>query len=189
MRAFIAIPFPEDVRASLAKFQDQLKPCGASIAWVAPENIHLTLKFLGDITNEQKAAMAAELKGIAAQTQAFTMELGEVGVFPSPAAPRVVWVGLKQGTEQTTALAGQLEQAARKLGLRSEERPFSAHATLGRVRTPRSKTPLMKGLERASWQPAPAWTASHVILYRSDLSSYGPKYSVLSVVCMSSYAY
>lgn len=180
MRAFIAIPFPEDVRASLAAFQDQLKPCGASIAWVAPENLHLTLKFLGDITDEQKTAMEGELKRIASQTPAFTMELGEVGVFPSPDAPRVVWVGLKQGTEHVTALAGQLEQAARKLGLRSEERPFSAHATLGRVRTPRSKTPLMKGLERAPWQMSRGWTVDHVTLYQSELSATGAHYTALA---------
>ncbi len=180
MRAFIAIPFPEDVRATLATFQDQLKPCGASIAWVAPENLHLTLKFLGDITDEQKTAIEGELKRIAAQTPAFTMELGEVVVFPSPEAPRVVWVGLKQGTEQATALASQLEQAARKLGLKAEDRAFSAHATLGRVRTPRSKTPLMKGLERAPWQPAPAWQAGHIILYRSELSPRGAQYAALT---------
>lgn len=179
MRAFIAIPFPEGVRASLATFQDQLKPCGASVAWVASENIHLTLKFLGDITDEQKDAVAAELARIAAQTPAFTMELGEVGVFPSAEAPRVVWVGLKQGTEQVTALAGELEQAARKLGLRVEERAFSAHITLGRVRTPRSKTPLMKGLERASWQSVPAWTANHVTLYQSHLLVQGARYTQL----------
>lgn len=180
MRAFIAIPFPDEARASLTSLQDQLKPCGADVAWVKPENIHLTLKFLGDVTDEQKDAMTAELQRIAAQTPAFMMELGEVGVFPSAEAPRVVWVGLKQGTEQVTALAGQLEQAARKLGLRVEERAFSAHATLGRVRTPRSKTPLMKGLDRAEWQSAPAWQADHITLYRSELSSKGAKYMAIT---------
>lgn len=179
MRAFIAIDLPEDARAALAKFQDQLKPCGADVAWVKPDNIHLTLKFLGDITDEQKDAMAAELARIAAQTPAFTMELGEVGVFPSPAAPRVVWVGLKQGTEEATALAGQLEQAAHKLGLKAEDRAYSAHVTLGRVRTPRSRTPLMKGLERASWQPCPAWSVNHVTLYQSHLLAQGARYTQL----------
>jgi 2'-5' RNA ligase len=176
MRAFVAIPLPEEVRAVLAKLQDELKTTGADVAWVEPENIHITLKFLGEITEEQRAAFEAELRRIAAAAPAFTASLDAVGAFPTMTSPRILWVGMKQGSERATALAAQCEEAARKLGLRSEGRAFSAHATLGRVRSPRHRHSLVERLRGAKWTPPPAWPASTVTLYQSQLSPRGATY-------------
>ncbi len=177
MRAFVALDISEAARASLARLQDDLKRSGADVAWVAPGNIHLTLKFLGEITDDQRTAFEAELRRIAASTPAFTASLEGVDAFPTVPAPRIIWVGMKQGSAEATALAVQLEAAARTLGLRTEERPFSAHATLGRVRSPRGRPALVDRLKSVHWPVPPPWPMAAVILYRSDLSPKGATYT------------
>lgn len=180
MRAFIAIAPPDVLRLAFAAAQQELAASGADVAWVAPANLHVTLKFLGDITDPQREAVSRALQAIAALTAPFTVEAGGVGAFPSVHAPRVVWVGLKDAQGQLARMAGLIERETRTLAIPSEERSFSAHVTLGRVRSSRGRTALAERLGSGLFRQAAAWPVTSVTLYQSHLSSAGPSYAILA---------
>src|SRR3989338_7509650 len=124
MRAFIAIHLPDEVRASLAGLQRELAQSRADVTWVEPDHLHVTLKFLGEITDEQRQAIEAMLHRIAAQEQPFSLSVEGVGAFPSIESPRVIWVGLAEGKEAATRLAQRIEEEGKALSLRQGGRPF-----------------------------------------------------------------
>jgi 2'-5' RNA ligase len=182
MRAFIGIALPDAVRASLAILQRQVGESCADIKWVEPEHLHVTLKFLDEITEEQRGRVEALLRQVAGGEPAFTLAMEGAGAFPSVNAPRVLWVGLRQGRETVVRIAQAIEQECQAIGLRREERPFAAHVTLGRVRSPRRREALAQQLQQVSWQPPAPFQVAALVLYRSELSPSGPRYSVLAEV-------
>jgi 2'-5' RNA ligase len=186
VRAFLALTLPEKVRQFLAALQAKLSRAQADVQWVEPPNLHVTLKFLGEITDEQRRAVEQLLGAVARGETAFTLRLDRVGAFPSLSSPRVVWVGLGEGKERAIRLAARLEQDCGGLGLRKEERPFAAHVTLGRVRTPRGRSGLVRALTEFGWQAPAPWDVTALALYQSTLSSRGPIYSVLAEVPLKS---
>ena len=182
MRAFVAVALPEAVRVALASLRDRLADSGADVKWVGTEQLHITLKFLADITPEQQAAVEALLRDLARHHLPFSMGLQEVGAFPSLVVPRVVWVGVGDGRADLIRLAEAVESGVRGLGWPAEERPFSAHVTLGRVRSPKRLGALAETLRRTTWTPPPSWRAEVIRLYQSVLSPAGPTYAVLAEI-------
>lgn len=182
MRAFIGIALPPEIRASLHGLQQDLAASGADVKWVEPANLHVTLKFLDEITPEQAEAVKMMLGRLAGKAAAFSLGLSCVGAFPSLAVPRVIWVGLEEGKELLARLAASIEEEARARSLRKEERPFSPHMTIGRVRSSRGHQALTQALREAIWTPPPAWTVGALTLYQSVLSPAGPRYTALTEV-------
>ncbi len=180
MRAFLAIRLPDDARAALAALQRDLAESGADVKWVEPENLHISLKFLDEITEAQRRQMEVVLRRVAGGEAPCRLGLNEIGAFPSVAVPRVVWVGLGQGRDAVIRMAQRFEQEGQAIELRREERPFAAHVTIGRVRSPQRRDALAKRLHEATWQPSAPWTATSLRLYQSNLSGSGPRYTVLS---------
>ena len=179
MRAFIGIGLPEDTRAALAQLQDELGESGADVKWVAPASLHVTLKFLDEISDEQRLAVEGLLGRLAAREPSLTLGVAEVGAFPSVTAPRVVWVGFSGGQEAVARIAQAIEREGATINLRREERPFAPHLTLGRVRSSRNLAALTQRLGAIKWQPPPPWRVSSLTLYQSVLGAHGPSYSVL----------
>ena len=182
MRAFIAVDVPDEARQSLAVLQRELAASGADVKWVAPEQLHLTLKFLGEITEEQRGAMEAALARIGQQEAAFEMRLAGTGAFPSVTAPRVVWVDVVEGQEPLARIAARLNEEGARRGIEAEGRPFAAHLTLGRVRSPKQRTALVERLRASLWQPPAPWRVESLTFYQSVLSAAGPTYTVLADV-------
>lgn len=185
MRAFLGIALPSQVRESLATLQAELSGVGADVGWVKPEQLHVTLKFLDDISEEQRQAIEAILTRVAEQEACFSVAIHEPGAFPSVRAPRVLWVSVREGQERIVRIAHQIEEEARRLSLRREERPFAAHITLGRVRSPRHRIELAQRLQHVSWQPPPPWHVTALTLYQSVLSSVESRYRVLADIPLS----
>ena len=135
IRAFIAVELPNSIKVALAQLQDSLKQSKhASVKWVDPGSIHLTLKFLGNIDTatipELANAMSEATKGIAP----FQLELGELGAFPNLRAPRVVWVEIRGEIAPLSTMQRNIDRALTSFGFLPEKRSFSPHLTLGRVR-------------------------------------------------------
>jgi 2'-5' RNA ligase len=147
------------------------------VAWVARDNVHLTLKFLGAVEAARLEAVAGALAAAAARAAPFDLGLDGLGGFPSSRRPRVIWAGLGEGVAATAALAREVDVALAGLGFPREPREFSAHVTLGRVRVPRSNRPLADALTGSG--ELGRQRVEHVVLMRSDLSPRGARYTEL----------
>ena len=158
--------------------------CCDLVKWVEPDHLHLTLKFLGEIDEAQRQAVETFLQRVAGRYTPFEMSLEALGAFPSPSAPRVIWVGIGRGRTQAAGLAEAIERESVAAGLPGEERPFATHVTIGRVRSPRHREALVQRLRDAAWEPPTPWQAAAVTFYQSVLGSGGPTYTVLAEVAL-----
>jgi len=135
IRAFIAIELKEETRKKLREIQSELrKLIRSKVSWPKPENIHLTLKFLGDVSIEQVSSIKEELKQINKSFSHFNMSLGGIGAFPNFRNPRVIWLGITTGNEEVIQIATQIDKTTNKLGFPLEKREFTPHLTLGRIK-------------------------------------------------------
>ncbi len=135
VRTFIAIEIPANIQNAIYESCSGLRQTlnRSLVRWVPPQNIHLTLKFLGDIPAAALDRLKEKLPAEAACHQPFTIEIGKIGVFPSLRRPRVIWIGIKY-SEMLLSLQRSVETVASQLGIEAEKRPFSAHLTIGRVK-------------------------------------------------------
>ncbi len=182
MRTFIAIDLPQEIKEELARLQALLKKSGADVKWVTPKNIHLTLKFLGEISEDTCAKIASVIEGVAAKTAPFAISLASLGAFPKIQFPRVIWVALSNGDKETQLLAENLENSLEKLGIPKEERAFSSHITIGRLRSPLNKDKLIEALKKAESYFSGknlGFTADKITLFKSLLGPGGPVYEPL----------
>jgi 2'-5' RNA ligase len=185
MRTFIAIELPLEIKNRLTQLQKELRETGADVKWVEPRNIHLTLRFLGDISKEQLNRIETALDKLAINNHAFNATLSTLGVFPKIEFARVIWVGINEGEKEAIAVAKDLEDRLQGLGLPKEERPFSTHITLGRVRSPKNKEKLISALQELGEKLAKENLEFHVgkiALFKSSLTSSGPIYETLKEV-------
>ncbi len=176
----MAILLPDGVRSALAAEIEHLGPRARGVGWVVPENLHLTLKFLGGIEPRRVEQVAAALQATAADAEPFELAVRGLGAFPSPARPRVVWAGVHTGGAGVAALASRVADALDPLDFPREERPFSAHVTLGRAREPSRDPALAEALAAGAERDFGHFRVEHMPLMRSDLSSRGACYTALA---------
>jgi 2'-5' RNA ligase len=180
VRLFVAVLLPERVRAALASEVERMRAVTRGVAWVAGTNLHVTLKFLGEVDAARVDAVTTALNGAAAAVAPFTVELSGLGAFPTPLRPRVLWAGIASGVPAMTTLAARVEAALAGCGFAPDDRPFAAHVTLGRVREPRRDPALAAEIERAARQPFGEIMVDRIVLVRSELSPRGARYSEVS---------
>ena len=134
IRAFIALDLPTEIQTRLGQVIKQLKAQmeDAPVRWVAPQNIHLTLKFLGDVSINSLEILTELLKAEASSQQIMVVSVGGIGAYPKMKLPRVIWVGVEVPAELIAFQRGIDTQVAR-MGYARDRRPFSPHLTLGRV--------------------------------------------------------
>jgi 2'-5' RNA ligase len=182
IRAFLAIEMPETLRANLALVQAELKRSRADVRWVAAGNIHLTLKFFGNVPDEKIDTLALAAREVAQTEAPFQLRATIAGAFPSPRAPRVVWLGLGGEVVPLNRLYYQLEKAFDKLGYPAENRAFHPHLTLGRVKSPTNRDQLARMLEKMPPVDWPPFDVKELILFQSVLSPQGSTYTPLKVI-------
>ena len=182
LRAFIALEVPDAIQQALALQIASLQTtCGRAVRWVACENIHLTLKFLGELAPARVEALSHSLLAECSQQTGFEVNVSGLGGFPNLRRPRVIWAGL-QAPPELGRLQRGIELAAARLGCPVEQKPFSAHLTIGRVRE--QATPAeIQALQTAFCGPQPVefgrFSARSVTLFKSELRPAGPLYTPL----------
>ena len=172
IRAFIAVVPPDDILDSMQKFLTRLRPL-ADYKWVNRPQLHLTLRFLGEISREVFSDIESKLEGL--RTAPFKISLDQSGAFPHFSRARVLWISGKTGSEELKQLAEKTEQIAVSAGLTPENKKFSPHLTIARIRIesniPEDLTQAMKDTPIFSWQ------CTDLILMQSQLTPQGPIYT------------
>jgi 2'-5' RNA ligase len=177
LRTFVAIELVDPARTAVADYLSALRPTGG-VAWTRPENLHLTLKFLGNVATARLGEVTQGLAQATAASAAFTMTVAGVGGFPSVARPRILWVGCK--APALPPLAAAIDAACVRLGFAAEERAFHPHVTLGRVRD--GKRGSFPFLATDGGRAFGTSAAAAVVLFASKLGSGGARYTPLATL-------
>jgi 2'-5' RNA ligase len=189
IRAFIAIELPSQIKVALAQLQDNLRTSkNASVKWVDPEGIHLTLKFLGNVDEAEIPALTKALSEAVRGIAPFSLQLGDPGAFPNAHAPRVVWVGVGGEIGPLLTLHNNINRVLAPLGFPPEKRAFSPHLTLGRVREetlPGERRRLGENVAALKTGAKPSFKAESLSLMRSKLSREGAVYIRLASFALS----
>lgn len=182
LRAFIAIEIPLEIREAVYKATASLqKGIGSAVRWVPVENLHLTLKFLGDVSPTNVEMLSQTLRAEADLFPCFDLRLHGLGSFPNLKRPRVIYIGV-QAPATFEGLQRGIESASRKLGYESEERGFSPHLTIGRVRqnaTAAEQQTIRRTLQETRIDSLGTARVDSVHLYKSDLKPAGSVYTRL----------
>jgi len=181
VRTFVAVDFPPAVKTQINQIIHRLKPLGSMIRWVRPEGLHLTLKFLGEIPQEQLAAVYQAVERGVVGIAPFAFVLTELGAFPNLRRPRVLWLGVLRGQESLKKLQEQVEAQLAECGFPKEKRQFSPHLTLGRVKSLHGIQPLLERISSLSFQ-SDEIPVTAVKVMRSQLKPSGAEYSELKVI-------
>jgi len=179
IRSFIAIEIPSDIQSELRKALNHFKNLTGKISWAKPEGIHITLKFLGDIQEALIEALQDKLERLAADYQAFPLVLTGIGAFPNTTYPRVIWVGIQDASGSLIKMQQRLEKDLQPLGFDPEERDFSPHLTLGRVKSLQSKGEFLRKINTFPKFSVNTFVAEKVNLMKSQLTPSGAIYTAL----------
>ena len=174
------------MRRALGEAIEQLRPTARDVAWVVPDSLHLTLKFLGAVPEARIDSVAGALTDASREAGSFEARIRGLGAFPSAGRPRVVWAGVTEGALQMTELARRVDVALAALGFARADRPFSPHVTLGRVRRPGRIPILTDALERAATRDFGGMQVPSASLMRSDLGPRGARYTELAKIRLGS---
>jgi 2'-5' RNA ligase len=176
-RSFLAVFPPPPVVARVAAAVDALRRQGDGVGWVRPENIHYTLRFLGDLDAAGLAAAGRAGATAARAIAPFRITLGGTGTFPNGKRPRVLWLGAREGAAELSSLAAALEEALAFEGLGRADKPFAPHLTLGRVRD--AGDPAIPARFGAGKFPAESFDVREIVLVKSTLDPRGARYEPL----------
>jgi len=179
MRLFIGIDVTDELRGALVQVQEKLKSTGADIKPVEPENIHLTIKFLGEVGDDIVGKISAAIERSISGKGVFQADVRGIGVFPSLKYIRVIWAGVGTGADRIVELQRSLDSELVDLGFR-RERDYVPHITLARVRSPKGKEKLVEAVKEVSDLEFGHMQVLSVKLKQSTLTSRGPIYSTLS---------
>jgi 2'-5' RNA ligase len=186
IRSFIAIDIPDDVKKKIAEVQSELRESPADVKWVKLGSIHLTLKFLGNIEEGQIKEIGEKMRESARTISPFSIDVTRMGVFPNIRNPRVIWIGLEETGGRLSALQKGIEENLQLLGFEKEQRDFSPHLTIGRVKSSKGKSRLIEILERKKDESFhQSISVREVRLMKSDLKPTGPVYTVLETIALS----
>ena len=186
IRAFLAIEPPEDILQKISVLQEKLRrEISDRISWTKPEGQHLTLKFFGDISQEDVSKICAAVqKRIVLETN-LNLKVEKLGVFPDVRRPRVLWCGVSGDVERLSVLQKKIDSDLAAIGFPVEDRPFRAHLTLGRIKASHDLTGISTALTRHGTFAAGELICNELVLFQSKLSSQGAVYTKLAEFALS----
>jgi len=178
LRLFIAIDIGEEVKRDIASLIDKLRTHDTNIKWVKPENIHITIKFLGEVSSDIVINIEKAISLVASRHSFFVLHARGTGVFPNFARPRVLWVGINKdsGLEK---IHNDINNELKPLGFEPEDRDFHPHLTIGRVKSPVGLNPLLKDLRGYMDREFGKITVDKLLLVKSTLKPAGAEYEIL----------
>jgi 2'-5' RNA ligase len=173
MRTFLAVEVPENIRRVICDFVQIVAKKEVPIKWVKLDNMHITLKFLGEIDENKRADITPVITEVSRQHSPFTVEMEDLGCFPHARNPRVIWLGMKHGGEELSVIAADLEKELTRFGFK-EEKIFHPHLTIGRMKKFCRVEEILA--QTISTEP---FTVASLVLFKSVLKPEGPIYTAL----------
>jgi 2'-5' RNA ligase len=179
-RTFIAVEIGEEIRNNAIALLESLAKTGAEVKWVSDDTLHITLLFLGEVDDRELHSVCRAVKEVAAGEPPFSMRVSGLGAFPTLRHPKIAWAGIEEGSEQLKRLYSKLEEKMLDLGCyRKEERGYTPHLTLGRVKSEADGFKLAPELtKRSSWDGGRT-TVQEILVFSSVLEKDGPTYTIL----------
>jgi 2'-5' RNA ligase len=180
-RIFCAIDLPDSVRAELRDHISRLREAVPDVAasWTRVENVHLTLKFFGNVNVDHIPAVSQAAARTAKEFSSFPIEVGKTGVFPKPSRPQVLWIGISDPSGKLLELQQQLENECAREGFEKEDRAYRPHLTIARLRKPEGSRRLGDAHLQMKFEPSEI-VLRELIVFRSELSSKGSRYTAIS---------
>ena len=180
-RTFCAIELPPEVRSQLAKHAQQLRDAVPSVtaSWSKPENVHLTLKFFGNVPTQSLAKISAAASRVGSEFSSFQIRIGGTGVFPRRSRPQVLWIGVGDSSGRLSDLQQRLEEEFAREGFPKEDRGFRPHLTIARLRRPEDARQLAEAHIQTKFSFIEV-RVTEFVLFRSQLSPKGSIYTVIS---------
>ena len=185
IRSFVAIELSPDTRAHIEEIQNELRASTTDVRWVRSEGMHLTLKFLGGIQEEQIPEIAEILTHCSAETGRFNLKIHSLGAFPNETNPKVIWIGVEDKSGRLGTLQQSIEKGLAAIGFKEEKRAFTPHLTLGRLKSPKGRRALGQDLEASRECDCGTFTVQEIFLYKSDLKPSGAVYTKLKTFALS----
>ena len=183
IRTFVAVDVPQPIKMELDKLIGELRPFAPDIRWVKAANLHITLRFLGDIPQSSVSGLVSEIAKNSSDFKSFHLSLAGIGGFPNLHKPRVIWLGGGDGQDSLHVLALRVEKACIACGFGNADKPFSSHLTIGRVKYPKGNERLVSYIQHLNYT-SPTFPVKEVIVFKSDLMPSGPKYTRLETVSL-----
>ena len=180
-RVFCAFELPELLRGRIKQHIQQVREAvpDAAASWSRPENIHLTVKFFGNVDQAKMPLISEALARVAKEASPIGIVVGGTGVFPRPSRPQVLWIGIEDRTDALAKLQQRVEAACAREGLPKEDRAFRPHLTIARIRKPQNTNRLAEAHLHLEF-PAVELVLNELVLFRSELSPKGSKYTPIS---------
>lgn len=185
MRVFIGIKFDESTRADIEKFLKPFKKIGTPIKWVKPENVHLTLKFIGEVSPEKFAQIEDAITSSDFAVGAFDLKIVGCGKFGRGSELNIFWIGIDKN-EKIENLYQKIEDALQKVGISREEREFKPHLTVGRNKKRFNFKPLFQMIGEKADLPLSQFQVKAFQIFKSELFPTGPVYTVLKEISLDS---
>lgn len=179
MRLFVALELNESIKAAVRRLQDKLARSCEGVKWTPPEQVHLTVKFLGEVADQDVPKVVEAVTSAGTQSTEFTLNVENCGCFPLGGPVRIVWVGAKDDTGNLLRCVNAVEDEMEKLGFAREQRPFAAHLTIGRVKEDHSRGQIRTAVSAAKFERMSQEIKS-MTLMSSVLSPKRPTYAPLS---------
>lgn len=184
-RTFVAIQLPEKLQATTSRLMKKFESC-SEYRWVRPENLHLTLNFLGDVPQQDISSICRNLESTLQGYPAFQIQMEGVGAFPKPDRPRVIWLGVTEGTDPLVSMQKDCSQLLDSAGFDRDRNKFKPHVTIGRLRKDRrASDEAIENIQKHSTVLVGEFKAHEVIVFASFLEREGPTYTPLATIALS----
>ncbi len=181
VRVFLAVELSQEVRSTIERLVRSIRKQNDGVKWVETQSLHLTLKFFGEIPTSELSVLAATANTAARQAVPFDLELQSLGAFPNLKSPRTLWIGCRQGSENLIDLAASIEEKMFEIGYAKENRRFSPHLTIGRIKRDAFSSDFFSLLPDADQTRAfGSCPVGEIVLFGSELTSRGPVYTRLA---------
>ena len=182
IRTFVAVEIPSDVREGLERDMEALRRSAPRVKWSRGDNLHLTLAFLGDVSENDLGELFEALREDLVQMPPFALEIAGIGVFPHWGRPRVVWAGCGDGSDDAGQLGALVERICADLGYDLERRPFRPHITLGRVKFPEDVSHLREEAQHLAGKSYGFMDMDRISVFMSRLRRTGPVYAPMAAI-------